>query len=96
MTIDELTGSTIDYFKDIDHYNFYDNYDNDEQAFEDVKKSILDNPAKVKTVIDENIDNILKYENLNDEIIKHHLDISVNLSMKFNQFINQKNKDLDI
>ena len=42
------------------------------------------------------INSIMDYENLNDKIINHHFDISVNLFIELNKYVNSKSKDMEI
>ena len=42
------------------------------------------------------INSIMNYENLNDKIINHHFDISVNLFIELNKYFNSESKDMEI
>lgn len=100
--VDELANSLVNYAKDYDLYDFRDNYDSDEQAFEIIKKDLIRGQGidSYIMILCENIETSA----LEDDLSNHEIDRlntqAFGLVKELNQYMKvldkQKDKEMDI
>ena len=94
MTREELVNQIINHMKEYEYYNYHDTYEDDEDAYNDIDRTLGKNGYGIKECVLEDINNILKHEDVRDPYIKKHLEDSVNLGIKVNEYVNNL-KDLE-
>lgn len=103
-SIDNLAHNLIKYAKDFDTYDFNDCYDSEEQAFEIMKKDLL-NLDRTKTIIEmlgTDIIDLASEKDLSDPEMSSLTDNAYNLIKQLNAYCIElektkaKDKDLDI
>lgn len=99
---DELAVELVNYAKDFDPYEFNDAYDNDDCAFEDMKKSLFSKDG-IEVLIESLCNDIHYFASENDLSNKDISDLSkraFNLLTKLNQYSKtlekQEDKEMDM
>ncbi len=86
--IDLLTNDLVNYAKDVDLYDYNDVYENDDQAFDDMKKSLL-TTSGVNTLIESlcnDINDFASENDLSNSDILDNFNTASNLLIKLNQY----------
>lgn len=94
MEREELINDIMNHMKEYDYYNYQDAYSDDEDAYQDINRTLDKDGKGVMTFLIEDINSLLKYEDLRNEYEKKHFDDCINLSIKINEFSNH-NKEID-
>lgn len=97
---DELANCLVNYYKDFDTYDFNDNYDSEQEAFEIIKRD-LDNGKGLDSyirILCENIENSALENDLSDHEIESLNNEAFGLIKELNQYIRllEKNKDKEM
>jgi len=97
---DELANCLVNYYKDFDDYDFNDNYDSTQEAFDIIKKD-LDKGKGIDShirVLCENIENSALESDLSDLEVEKLNNKAFGLIKELNQYIKvlEKNKDKEM
>ena len=96
----DIINQILEHMKEYDFYNYQDAYENDEIAYKDIDRTLGINGWGIKEYVIEDIDSILRYEDVRNPYIKKHLEDSIKLGINVNEFVNdflEKNKgDVEI
>ncbi len=95
--IDELSNELVQYVKNVDSYEYNDNYENDDQAFNDMKES-LSTISRVDVLIESLCNDINYYASENDlsnNDILNNFKTANNLLIKLNYYSKILEKEND-
>lgn len=96
-TVEQLSIDVLNYLYDTRPYDMQDAYDTREQAFENLLDTMSSDKGLLTEMMEE-MDLLLKYEDLSDPILKKQYDDCCRICYDLNVFISnrEKNKDMDI
>ena len=97
-TIDELATEVVEYEYEVRPYEMNDCYDSKEEAYNNFYDTMANSENGLLTEMMEEIDMLLKYEDLSDPILKKQYDDCTRICYDLNIYLHGKNKseDMDI
>lgn len=98
-TIEELTNDVIEYEYELRPYEMKDCYNSKEDAYEDIYKILSVKPKGILNEIVEEINMLLKYEDLRNNILKRQYEQGCKLFSELNEYVNyflEKDSDIEI
>lgn len=97
-TIDELATEVVEYEYEVRPYEMNDCYDSKEEAYNNFYDTMANSENGLLTEMMEEIDMLLKYEDLSDPILKKQYDVCTRICYDLNIYLHGKDKseDMDI
>lgn len=94
MDREELVNQILEHMKEYEYYQYQDTYENDEEAYNDIDRTLGKDGFGIKEFLIEDISYLLKHDDIRNPYYRKHLDDSVALGIKVNEYANnEKEKD---
>lgn len=94
-TAEQLSNDVLDYLYEVRPYDMQDAYNSKEEAYEDLLKTMNSDKGLLTEMVEE-MNMLLKYEDLSDSILKRQYEDCSRICYDLNVFINEKNKNKDM
>jgi hypothetical protein len=93
---EDLVNQILEHMREYEYYQYQDTYGNDEEAYNDIDRTLGDDGFGIKEFLIEDISYLLKHEDIRDSYNRKHLDDSVALGIKVNEYVNNSKEKDDI
>ena len=93
----ELCNELVNYFKDVNPYDFNDCYDNMEEAYNNFYNIMIKDSKGILKELNEELHELIIYSDLRNKDIKNRFDKATKLAYDLNVFYNHtKEKDIEL
>ena len=95
----KLINIILNHMKEYEYYNYQDAYSNDDEAYEDINRTLAKDCNGIYEFMLGDFNDIIRYEDIRNEFEKKHLLDTFDILVKTNQYMNEerdKEKNIDI